>query len=61
MTAVDTHSEAWRAECEARHVLTLMGRGKGPAADYLALVAKKRGEQAAEKLKQAVTKLWRQK
>jgi hypothetical protein len=58
---LDTSSESWRAECEARHVLKLMDRGKGPAAEYLELVAKKRGQKAADELRQAVADMWRKK
>lgn len=48
--------EDWRAECEARTVLqmpTLQRRR-----DYIALVERKRGEEAAKRLRRDIRALW---
>ena len=53
---VDSYSEDWRAECEARHVLsipTIQARR-----DYLSGCAKKRGEKAGKELADLVRKVW---
>lgn len=56
VTAVDTSSEAWRHECEARHIAGLQTREE--RREYLAFVAKKRGDAAAKALRQRVTEIW---
>ena len=45
---VDSYSEAWRAECEARHILSM--RDKLARRNYLELVSKRRGEKAGQQL-----------
>lgn len=55
-TVVDSASEAWRAECEARHVLRLPSRGR--RLDYLARVEKKRGAEARAALEALGLALW---
>ena len=52
---IDTYSEAWRRECEARDLLSkpLQERRK-----HLALVYEKRGEQALYYLQEEILKLW---
>jgi len=55
---IDTNSEEWRHECEARHVLALRRQDRNAAHDYLALVAKRRGRAAADALRDAAAKLW---
>lgn len=55
-TEVDSASEAWRMECEARQVLrmpTLTVRQ-----EYLATIAKRRGEPASDQLKQKILQIW---
>lgn len=54
---VSSYSEAWRAECEARHVLRMGAKEERQA--YLALVDEKRGTAAAERLRDLVMKIWR--
>lgn len=53
---MESDLEAWRLECEARHVLSLGGlmarRG------YLELIGKKRGEDARRALEAAVKVEW---
>lgn len=53
---IDTWSEEWRKECEAREVLkwSLDKRRK-----HLVLVAEKRGWQARVYLEEEITKLWK--
>ena len=53
---VDTNSEAWRLECEARELLSwsLQKRRK-----QLALVWEKRGAEGAIKLQDEITRLWK--
>jgi hypothetical protein len=51
-----TWTEAWRLECEARHVLTWPLQARR---DYLTAVAKARGEAAAQSLKAAISTEWR--
>lgn len=46
-----TTSEAWRLECEARHVLSMEKSLRGP---YLELVGEHRGKAAREKLEAEV-------
>lgn len=49
--AIDTSSEAWRLECEARHVLSLSFDKRIP---YLNFVGRKRGREAQEYLETEV-------
>lgn len=53
---VDSSSEEWRAECEARAVLAI--RTKSERAKYIASVERIRGKAAADALREAVTRLW---
>lgn len=46
---IDTYSEAWRHECECRWLLALPGKHERHA--FLAKVAAKRGQAAADRLK----------
>jgi hypothetical protein len=48
---IDTGSEAWRRQCEARHVLSLPFDRRVP---YLNLVGRKRGIEAQQYLEQEV-------
>jgi hypothetical protein len=65
--AIDTYSEEWRRECEARFALSLADksdhRRKGWNAiskkDYLARVRDKRGQQAHDQLREDMVKLWK--
>lgn len=53
---VDSYSEAWRAECEARHVLSIpniLARR-----EYLAAISKRRGEKAGKELADLVRAVW---
>ena len=52
---IDTYSEAWRRECEARDLLSkpLQERRK-----HLALVEEKRGLQALYYLQEEILRLW---
>jgi hypothetical protein len=53
---MDTNSEEWRLECEARELLrwSLKDRRK-----QIALVWEKRGAEGAIKLQDEITKLWK--
>ncbi len=53
---MDTASEAWRRECEARLVLSLPLLERRP---YIDRVAAKRGKEAAEVLMADVREMWR--
>lgn len=53
---VSNYSEAYRAECEARHVLTLPNVHARRL--YLGDVAKRRGEVAGKALGDLVRKVW---
>ena len=55
-TPVDKNSEAWRLECEARHVLSLKDKKTRNA--YLGRIRVKRGDQAADQLEGAVYRAW---
>lgn len=55
---MDTASEAWRAECEARWVMRLP---KERRQAFYALVADRRGKAAAERLIADVRRLWSEK
>ena len=53
---VSSYSEDWRAECEARHVLTMptvLARR-----EYLAAITKRRGEKAGQQLADLVRAVW---
>jgi hypothetical protein len=54
--SMDTNSEAWRMECEARELLSwsLQKRRK-----QLALVCEKRGWEAQYQLQEEMTRLWK--
>lgn len=47
---VDPYSEAWRHECECRHVLDKMG-SRAERAAYLEGIEQKRGKPSADKIK----------
>jgi hypothetical protein len=51
-------SEAWRHECEARHVFALRRLDRNRALTYLQLVRDRRGAEAADKLKDAAAAMW---
>ena len=53
---VDSYSEAWRAECEARHILSMPN--KFVRRNYLEQVAKRRGEKAGQQLADLVRAVW---
>jgi len=53
---IDKNSEAWRLECEARHVLSLKDKKTRNA--YLGRIRVKRGDQAANQLEGAVYRAW---
>lgn len=53
---MDRDSEAWRLECEARHVLSLGGLMARRA--YLELIEGKRGSDARRALEDAVKVEW---
>lgn len=58
MTAsVDTYSEAWRHECEARWVANLPDLER--RRNYLDGVAKRRGQAAGDRLRIQVAEVWR--
>lgn len=54
---VGSWSEDWRAECEARGLLKMPSKEERNR--HLALVVKKRGEEAAERLRQHALRIWR--
>lgn len=54
---VDSSSEDWRAECEARHVLNLPTRLA--RSTYLRRVRDRRGDAAAEALRELGLKIWK--
>lgn len=53
---MDTNSEAWRFECECRHVMSL--RVREARRQYLDGVKKVRGEAAALRLEDGVRAMW---
>lgn len=55
-TQVDSWSEAWRAECEARHVLAMPN--VIARREYLAAIRKKRGDVAGQQLEDLVRAVW---
>jgi hypothetical protein len=58
MTPDDTSSEAWRHETECRHVANM--RSHEDRARYVEGVAKYRGAEAAERLRNDVWKMMRE-
>jgi hypothetical protein len=50
--------EAWRQECEARHVFALRSINRNRALAYLQTVQDKRGAEAANRLRDAAVALW---
>ena len=48
----------WIAECEARHVLAMRRLNRAKALEYLEAVAKRRGQAAADELRDAASALW---
>ncbi len=55
-TQVDSRSEAWRAECEARHVLRMPTRAD--RVQYVEAVSRRRGARAGGELRQRVLDVW---
>lgn len=55
-TTVPSDSEAWRAECEARHILTMPTIQA--RRDYLADIQKRRGDAAYAALADLVRAVW---
>ena len=55
----NTSSETWRHETEVRHVVHLMSAGRGPARQYLDLVARSRGIAAMRRLEADAAEQWR--
>lgn len=53
---VDSSSEDWRQECEARHILAMPD--KQARRDYLASVQKRRGDKAHQQLADLVRAVW---
>lgn len=52
-------TEAWRHQCEVRHVLRIRAeRGREAVHEYLELVASKRGPAQAEKLRTDCAEQW---
>jgi hypothetical protein len=56
---IDTSSESWRHECEVRHVAAMRSQDRQRTHEYLELVAKRRGEEAANRLKEDAAQLWK--
>ena len=54
-TNVDSTSEAWRHECEARHIARMPLEARR---EYLEHVQKRRGESAAARLRDTLAALW---
>ncbi len=54
--AVDSASEPWRQECEARHILAMPG--VQARRDYLEAVLKRRGAKHHQALADLVRALW---
>ena len=55
---VCNYCEAWRVECEARHILTMPSRESRRG--YIERVRQKRGEAAARTLADLVMAIWKQ-
>lgn len=53
---VSNYSEEWRAECEARSVCRMPG--KGARWKHIDAVKARRGEVAAEELRKLVSRIW---
>lgn len=53
---VDSTSEAWRHECEARHIANLPTRAARH--DYLAAIANRRGASAHQALEALATRIY---
>ena len=53
---IDTNSKEWRVECEARW---LSKREPEQIKNFLALVVQKRGQEAAQELRQATIEEWK--
>ena len=53
---VDSSSEAWRHECEARAILALPGKPQRQA--WLESLEHKRGKADADRLRKTMLKLW---
>lgn len=53
---VSNYSPEWRAECEARHVLTMPSIQA--RREYLAAIRKKRGDAAGQQLEDLVRAVW---
>jgi hypothetical protein len=58
-SSVDTYSEEWRRECEAKHVLRI--RTLHERREYLEKVLKARGEKATNQLKADMMKFHKEK
>lgn len=56
VTVVKSDSEAWRFECEARHILKLPTRSERVA--MLEGIGKRRGEAAKKKLSDKILEIW---
>lgn len=54
---VDYASEAWRHECEARHIAQLPTREQRQ--DYIASVTKRRGPEAGQALQTLATQIYK--
>ncbi|MDN7965494.1 hypothetical protein QZM92_26295 [Burkholderia multivorans] len=57
MSGIDTWSEEWRHRCEVK---TIAEWDLKQRREYLELVKQKRGEAAAQRLKEGLTELWKQ-
>jgi hypothetical protein len=53
---IDTHSESWRAECEARYYAAMSPKCRD---SYIALVRNARGDVAADRLLKDAEEIWR--
>lgn len=53
---VDSASEAWRHECEARHIARLPTRQQRQ--DYIASVSQRRGAEASHALQSLATQIY---
>lgn len=56
MNAIDTSSEAWRHECEARYVASKPTRQA--RAEYLDAIRRRRGDAHADRLRDAAARIW---
>jgi hypothetical protein len=55
---VDKSSEEWRAQCEARYWLRIIGRSKGRFDALIATIRKVRGQAASDKLAAGIREQW---